>query len=312
LRRVQAVGRPEPTTMTRHTYWKLAMKVIDKFWEDSPFELAAALSFYTLLSLSPLVLIVVAAAGVVWSEASVRAQLLNQVRLLVGQSGAETVRTVLEGTVISGQSIGSIVVGIVTLLVGATTVFAQLQFSLNKVWDVKTPVKTVTRRGLLWSLIRTRLLSLTLILVVGFLLLVSLVVSAALAALQEYLMTGLPGGGALWQTANFVVSLLVISTLIAMVYRLLPDVRLAWRDVWVGAFTTSVLFGMGKFVIGLYLGHASIGSSYGAAGSLVVFLVWIYYSSLIMFFGAEITFIYAQHRRRRQVRPTEYAVAADR
>jgi membrane protein len=176
---------------------------------------------------------------------------------------------------------------------------------------VKTPVKTVTRRGLFWGLIRRRLLSLTLILVVGFLLLVSLVVSAGLAALQDYLVTGLPGGGTLWQTANFLISLLVISVLIAMVYRLLPDVRLDWRDVWVGALTTAVLFGVGKSVIGVYLGHASIGSSYGAAGSLVVFLVWVYYSSLIMFFGAEITFVYAQNRRRR-VRPTEYAVPADR
>jgi membrane protein len=297
--------------VTRHTYWKIAKESVGEFWEDSPFQLAAALSFYTLLSLSPLVLIVVAAAGLVWSEASVRAQLLNQIRELVGQAGAETVRTVLEGTTVSGRNIGSMVAGIVTLLVGATTVFAQLQSALNQIWDVKTPVKTVARRGLFWDLIRTRLLSLALILVVGFLLLVSLVVSAGLAALQDYLVTGLPGGGTLWQTANFLVSLLVISVLVAMVYRLLPDVRLDWHDVWVGALTTAVLFGVGKSVIGVYLGHASIGSSYGAAGSLVVFLVWIYYSSLIMFLGAEITFVYAQHRRRR-VRPTELAVPADR
>jgi membrane protein len=120
-----------------------------------------------------------------------------------------------------------------------------------------------------------------------------------------------PGGGALWQIVNLVVSLLAISVLIAMVYRFLPDVRLDWPDVWIGAVTTSVLFGVGKFLIGLYLGHASIGSSYGAAGSLVVFLVWVYYSSLIMFWGAEITAVYSRHRRRR-VRPTEHAVAADR
>jgi membrane protein len=297
--------------VTRRTFWKLAKEAVAEFWEDSPLQLAAALSFYTLLSLSPLVLIVVATAGLVWGEPSVRAELLTQIQELVGQAGAETIRMVLEGTTISGQSLGSMIVGIVTLLFGATTVFVQLQSSLNQIWDVKTAVKTVTRRGLFWSLIRTRLLSLTLILVVGFLLLVSLVVSTALAALQGYLSRAFPGGGALWQTANFLVSLLVISVLIAMVYRLLPDVRLNWRDVWVGAATTSVLFGVGKSVIGLYLGHASIGSSYGAAGSLVVFLVWVYYSSLIMFFGAEITFVYAQHRRRR-VRPTELAVTVDR
>jgi len=298
-------------TVTRHNYWKLATESVAEFWEDSPFQLAAALSFYTLLSLSPLVLIVVAAAGLVWSEQSVRAELLNQIEELVGQAGAETVHMVLVGTSISGKSMGSMIVGIVTLLFGATTVFAQLQSSLNQIWDVKIAVKTVTRRGLFWSLIRTRLLSLTLILVVGFLLLVSLVVSAALAALQDYLSRSLPGGGTLWQTANFLVSLLVFSVLIAMVYRLLPDVRLDWRDVWVGAVITSMLFGVGKSLIGLYLGHASIGSSYGAAGALVVFLVWVYYSSLIMFLGAEITFVYAQHHRRR-VHPTEYAVTADR
>jgi membrane protein len=295
----------------RRKYWQLAKKSVDEFFEDSPFQLAAALSFYTVLSLSPLVLIVVAAAGLVWGEQPVRSELLNQIRELTGDAGAETVRTVLESTTISGQSIGSMILGIITLLFGATTVFAQLQSSLNQIWDVKTAVKTVTRRGLLWSLIRTRLLSLTLVLAVGFLLLVSLVVSAALAAFQAYLSRAFPGGGTLWQILNFLVSLLVISVLIAMVYRVLPDVRLDWPDVWVGAVTTSLLFGVGKFLIGLYLGRASIGSSYGAAGSLVVFLVWVYYSSLIMFFGAEITFVYAQDRRNR-VRPTELAVVADR
>jgi membrane protein len=300
-----------PDAVMRRKYWQLARKSVDEFFEDSPFQLAAALSFYTVLSLSPLVLIVVAAAGLVWGEQPVRSELLNQIRELTGDAGAETVRTVLESTTISGQSIGSMILGIITLLFGATTVFAQLQSSLNQIWDVKTAVKTVTRRGLLWSLIRTRLLSLTLVLAVGFLLLVSLVVSAALAAFQAYLSRAFPGGGTLWQILNFLVSLLVISVLIAMVYRVLPDVRLDWPDVWVGAITTSLLFGVGKFLIGLYLGRASIGSSYGAAGSLVVFLVWVYYSSLIMFFGAEITFVYAQDRRKR-VRPTELAVVADR
>ena len=192
-----------------------------------------------MLSLSPLVLIVVAAAGLVLGDQPVRTELLSQIRALVGEAGAETVRTVLESTTIRGQSLGSMIVGIITLLFGATTVFTQLQSSLNQIWDVKTAVKTVTRRGLLWSLIRTRLLSLTLVLVVGFLLLVSLVVSAVLAAFQGYLSRVFPGVGTLWQIANLVVSLLVISVLIAMVYRLLPDVRLDWPDVWVGAATTS-------------------------------------------------------------------------
>lgn len=300
-----------PITLISRNYWKLGKESVDKFWEDSPFQLSAALSFYTVLSLSPLVLIVVAAAGLVWGEQPVRSELLNQIQDLIGHAGAETVRTILESSTLSGQSVASMTAGVITLLFGATTVFAQLQSSLNQIWGVKTAVNTVTRRGLLWSLIRTRLLSLALVLAVGFLLLVSLVVSATLAALQGYLSRTFPAGGALWQVLNFLIALLVISILIAMVYRVLPDVRLDWPDVWVGAIITSILFGVGKSLIGLYLGHASIGSSYGAAGSLVVFLVWIYYSSLIMFFGAEITFVYAQHRRRR-VRPTEHAVIADR
>ena len=292
-------------------YWRFIEETVTEFLEDSPFQLAAALSFYTLLSLSPLILIVVAAAGLVWGQQPVRTQLLNQIQQLVGEAGADTVRTVLEHTTISDHGVWSMIVGIATLLFGATTVFAQLQSSLNQIWDVKTAVETVTRHGLLWSLVRTRLLSLTLVLAVGFLLLVSLVVSAALAALHGYLSQSFPGGAILWEILNLLVSLLVIALLVAMVYRVLPDVRLDWPDVWVGAATTSILFGAGKFLIGLYLGHASLGSSYGAAGSLVVFLVWVYYSSLIMFFGAEITFVYAR-RRRRQVPPTELAVPAER
>jgi membrane protein len=140
---------------------------------------------------------------------------------------------------------------------------------------------------------------------------VSLMMSASLSALHSYLSRSLPGGAVLWEVVNFLVSLGVIALLVGMIYRVLPDVRLDWPDVWVGAVTTSILFGVGKFLIGLYLGHASIGSSYGAAGSLVVFLVWVYYSSLIMFFGAEITFVYARHRRKR-VRPTEHAVVVPR
>jgi membrane protein len=298
--------------MIPRTLWTLGEEAVIKFFDDSPFQFSAALSFYTVLSLSPLVLIVVAAAGLVWGEQPVRSELVSQIGDLIGQDGADTVRTVLERTTLAKQSIASVIFGVITLLFGATTVFAQLQSSLNQIWGVKTAaVGTVTRRKVLWSLIRTRLLSLALVLVVGFLLLVSLLVSALLAAFHDYLSRIFPGAGMLWELVNFLVSLLVITILIAMVYRVLPDVRLAWPDVWIGAVTTSVLFGVGKLLIGLYLGHASIGSSYGAAGSLVVFLVWVYYSSLIMFFGAEITFVYAQHRRRR-ISPAEHAVRASR
>ncbi len=291
------------------TPWRLTKELVVKFFDDSPFEMSAALSFYTVLSLSPLLLIVVAAAGLVWGEEPVRAEILSQMRALVGAEGAEVVSTVLAHSALSGHSGSSIVIGIVTLLFGATTVFAQLQSALNRIWNVQTSVDATNRPTLLWSLIRTRLVALALVFALGFLLLVSLVVSAGLSALHGYLSRAFHGGALLWQGVNFLVSLIVISFLIAMVYRVLPDVRLGPADVWSGALVTAILFSIGKFLIGLYLGQASIGSAYGAAGSLVVFLLWIYYSSLIMFLGAEITAVYARHRRR--VRPEEFARPAD-
>ncbi len=277
-----------------------------KFLGDSPFEMAAALSFYTVLSLSPLVLIVVSAAGLVWAEASVRAEILNQMGALIGPAGADAVRTVLDHSAFSAHTAMSMAMGIITLLFGATTVFAELQSALNRIWSVETSPQATVRPALLWSLVRTRLLALALIFVVGFLLLVSLVVSAGLAALHGYLARALPGGALVWEAVNFLVSLAVISFLIAMVYRVLPDVRLGWGDVWGGAVVTAILFGIGKLLIGLYLGQTSVASAYGAAGSLVVLLLWVYYSSLIMFLGAEITAVHARHRHR--VRPAKYAV----
>jgi membrane protein len=286
--------------------WGLARDSVAKFLDDSPFEMAAALSFYTMLSLSPLLLIVVSAAGLVWGEDSVRAQILTQMRELIGTAGAGAVRTVLDRSAFTGHTVTSMVIGVLTLIFGATTVFVELQSALNRIWKVETSPQATTRPALLWSLVRTRLLALALIFVVGFLLLVSLVVSAGLAALHDYLARSFERGAIVWEVVNFLVSLAVIALLIAMVYRVLPDVRLAWGDVWGGALVTAALFSIGKFLIGLYLGQTSVASAYGAAGSLVVLLLWVYYSSLIMFLGAEITAVHARHRHR--VRPAEFAV----
>jgi membrane protein len=281
----------------------IAKRSVQEFLDESPFQLAAALSFYTLLSLSPLVLVVVGAAGLVWSEDAVRAQLLLQIEQLVGRAGAETIRGVLDAAVDPGGSARSVALGIATLLVGATTVFGQLQSALNQIWNVKA----APTQGMVWGLIRTRLLSLALILVLGFLLLVSLVMSAVLAVLQRYLARALPGGGEMWQVVNFAISLAVIAILIATIFKVLPDVSIDWHDVWFGAGVTSILFSIGKYLIGLYLGQASFASSYGAAGSLVVFLVWIYYTSLIILYGAQLTQTYARHRGT-SIRPAPYAV----
>jgi membrane protein len=288
--------------MPLRALWSLARETVTDFLGESPFQVAAALSFYTLLSLSPLVLIVVGIAGLVWGEAVAREQLLDQVTQLVGPAGTETIRTVLTHAAERGRSVTSIVIGLVTLLLGATTVFAQLQTALNHMWNVRT----APTRHAFWSLVRTRLLSLALVLVLGFLLLVSLLISAALAALEAYLVRAVPGVDLGWHALNLVLSLAIIALLVAMIFKFLPDVRIRWAWAWFGGFVTSALLGIGKYLIGLYLGQASVASSYGAAGSLVVFLVWIYYSSLIFLLGAELTQVYAR-RRGVAIEPAAYA-----
>lgn len=271
--------------------WSVARDAVAEFLDASPLQLAGALSFFTLLSLSPLVLVVVGVAGLVWQEDAVRAQLLAQMEQLIGPAGAEMVSTVLTNTADPGRGALSVAIGIATLLVGATTVFAQLQAALKRIWHVET----APTHSAVWSLIRSRLLSLALVLLLGLLLLVSLAASAVLAALHAYL-ASTPGGGGLWRVVEFMVSLTAIAIMIAVIFKVLPDVRIAWPDVWFGAVVTSLLFGVGKFLIGLYLGYASVASSYGAAGSVVVFLLWVYYSSLIILFGAQLTRSYARPR----------------
>jgi membrane protein len=298
---IASAAAPESTSRARAA-WSLARDTVTAFLDESPFQQAAALSFYTLLSLSPLVLIVVGVTGLVWSEAAVREQLLNQIAQLVGPAGAETIGTVLKHAAERGQSITSIVVGFATLLVGATTVFAQLQAALNHMWNVRA----APAQHAVWNLLRTRLLSLALVLTLGFLLLVSLFVSTILAAIEACLSRVAPGATLVWQWFNFGVSLVVIALLVATIFKVLPDVRIRWAHAWFGGFVTSALLGIGKFLIGLYLGQTSLASSYGAAGSLVVFMVWIYYSALIFLLGAELTQMYARHRGA-PIEPAAYA-----
>lgn len=287
--------------------WAFAREAVEGFLDESPFQLAGALSFYTLLSLSPLVLVVVGLTGLVWSEEMVRAQLLAEIERLVGPAGAETVGTILAHAVDRGRSIDQVLVGFASLLVGATTVFGQLQAALNQIWSVKA----APAGHAVWSFIRTRLLSLALVLVLGFLLLVSLLIAAALTALHDYLAHLVPQGASVWRALNLVVTLAVVTLLIALIFKYLPDVRLGWRYVWFGAVVTSSLFGAGRLLIGLYLGHAGIASSYGAAGSLVVFLLWVYYSSLILLFGAKLTELHAR-RRGAAIESAPHAVAVVR
>ncbi len=268
-------------------------EIVRAYWADRPMELAAALSYYTLLSLAPLVLLTVALAGLAFERAAVEGKIVTEIRGLVGDEGAEVVQTVLRNANNPEKGALSVVVGIVVLFVGATTVFVQLQEALNRIWKVNV---NSHERGIS-SFIKDRLLSLAMVLAVGFLLLVSLVVSAALTAIGDSARGTVGDAPTLLRALNTLVSLVVITVLFALILKILPDAQVTWRDVWFGATTTSVLFTLGKSVIGLYLGRAGVGSAYGAAGSLVVLTVWVYYASMIVFFGAELTYIRSRRRR---------------
>ncbi len=264
-----------------------------QFVADKCPQLGAALSFYVVLSLAPLLLVVAGIAGLVFGEAAARGELVNQFRDLMGSEGA----AVAETTLASGKSktggVLSTVIGVVILLVGSTGVFAELQGALNAVWNVperKTTGQSVWRS--VWVQVRGRLLSFSMVCGLAFLLLVSLVVSALLSGLKGWLgdQFGLTTSLGL---INFLISLVLSTLLFAVIFKVLPDAKVGWRSVWVGAIATAALFNLGKLLIGLYLGQAAVGSAFGAAGSLVVLIVWVYYSTQLMLLGAEFTQVFA-------------------
>jgi len=277
------------------------VEAFKSFVDAEPFRLAAALSYYSLLSTAPLLLIVIATAGFFFGEGAVREEIIDQVRKLTGEEGATLVRTVIANAEKLEQDAVSIILGGGLMLFGATTVFVQLQGALNQVWRVEAAPQNA-----LLGFLRHRLLSFALILSLGFLMMVSLIASAILAALQGYLDTlGFATVG-WWRFVNMAASFAFATVLIALIFKYLPDAVIEWRNVWFGALITSVLLAVGRYAIGLYLGQASIGSVFGAAGSVVVFMVWIYYAALIFFFGAEITRVVARVRGER-VRPSDHA-----
>lgn len=277
-------GRPK-------AIWDVTKAAATGFSEDKLPTLGAALAYSTIFSIAPLLIISIAVAGWVFGPEASTGEIYRTVSGLIGDKGAQSIQDMVESAS-KNPDTGTFatVAGIVILLAGATGVFGQLQDSLNLIWRVQAvPGRSVS------TILRQRLLSLSMVMVIAFLLLTSLVVSAVLAALGKYLNGYLPVGAGMWEAVNFVFSFLVITMLFAAIYKVLPDVHLAWGDVWRGALITSLLFTLGKFLIGLYLGRSSVASSYGAAGSLVVVLMWVYYSSVILFFGAEITRAYVRH-----------------
>lgn len=276
--------------MTFRAIGQVVKEAGKKFLDDRGPRLGAALAFYTALSLSPLLLAVVAIAGLVFGQEAARGEIVEQLRDTVGHEAATVIEQLVAKSASTSHGVIAAVVAFVVLFFGASGVFAELQSALNTIWRVpgRKPA------GGIWALVKGRLLSFALVCGTAFLLLVSLVVSAVLSAVNRTVTGWMPGMDVLAEVANFVLTLGLLVLLFAMIFQWLPETDLAWSDVWVGSAITAVLFSLGKYLIGLYLGQAAVGSAYGAAGAFVVLLVWIYYSTQIVLFGAELTFIYAQ------------------
>jgi membrane protein len=272
-------------------WWQLLKKTFSKWTEDHAQTLGASLAFYTIFSLAPLLLIVIAIAGLVFGQEAAQGQIIVQIQGLIGENSAKSIQSMIEEARKPAAGLIATVAAVVMLLLGATAVFAQLQESLNIIWKVKEK----PGEGI-WKMIKNRFISLLAVLGTGFLLLISLVISAGLSAIGTTLEHVLPFPEFLLQIINFIVSFAIITLLFAMIYKLLPDLSIQWNDVWIGAIITSLLFTIGKFFIGLYLGKSDVGLAYGAAGSFVVILIWVYYASQIFLFGAEFTAVYAEVR----------------
>ena len=272
--------------MSYKTIWSLLHQTVSDWNAHEAPRLGAALAFYTILSLAPLVILVVAIAALVFGHSTAQSQLLGQVESMIGRQGSEAVKGMIEHAQEPASGAFASIIGVITLLFGASGVFGELQDALNKMWNVKP-----RDEGGVWTTIKQRFFSFGMVLAVGFLLLVSLAISAALSAFGKFFSGLLPMPEFVLGAVNFVVSLAGVTVLFALIFRYVPEMKVPWREVWIGATATAVLFTIGKLLIGLYLGKAAVGSAYGAAGSLVVVIVWVYYSAIIFFFGAEFTHV---------------------
>lgn len=285
------------------SWWKSLREVMSNWKVHRCSTQSAALAFYTVFSLAPILVVVISLAGAVWGEEAVRGQIVEEFEGLMGREPALLVQEVVESAAPQSDGRMGAIVGMITLILGATAIFGQLQDALNTVWAVAPKPKAG-----LTTLLRKRIHSFTLVIGIGFLLLVSLILSAGLTGLSRYLEGSLDVPVDFLQIANVVISIAVITLLFAMIYRLLPDVKITLREVWVGSLLTSLLFVAGKTVISFYLGRVSVASAYGAAGSLVVILLWVYYSALIFFFGAEVTRVHGRQFRASRSEPEEGAI----
>ncbi len=283
--------------------FKLLSGAFNGFLDDKGLKLGASLAYYTVFSLAPLLLLLISIAGAIYGKDAINNKIFGEINGLVGNDAAKQIQDMIKNVSLSGKTTSAVVIGGITLLFGATSVFAEIQDSINMIWKVKAKPK----RGWL-KLIQDRLLSSSLIVALGFLLIVSLVVNGMVLALSDILTRFLPGITIIFvQAINLVISFLVITVLFGVIFKVLPDVKIGWKDVRSGALFTAVLFMIGRLLIGLYISTTGAGSTYGAAGSLIVILVWVYYTAAILYFGAEFTQVYAEHKGVK-IEPANYAV----
>ena len=275
--------------MKLRSSWQFCRRVVVQWVNNEPFELAAALSYYTLFSLTPVLVIAIGIAGIAFGHETAQQQILETIQDLIGPEGTEAVQLMIQN-VSSRPETGRIstLLGFVVLFFGAGGVVAELQSALDKIWEV-----TPRPSSALWGFLRQRFISFAMVLAIGFLLLISLIASAILTSLTELLGQFVGATAVIIYVLDIVVSFFFVTLLFAMIYKFVPDARIQWRDVTIGSALTAFLFTIGKFCIGLYLGTSGITSVYGAAGSLITILLWVYYSSLIFFFGAQFTRTYA-------------------
>jgi membrane protein len=282
---------------------RLLLEALKGWWNDNVPRLGASLSFYTIFALAPVLLVVIAIAGAAFGEEAVRGRVVGELEELTGRSSAMIIQQLLARAADQEAGVVASVVGGVTFLLTSTGAFLELQAALNQIWGVKAqPTANVI------SFLRQRFVSFGLVVGIGFLLLVSLAVSTGLSAAEEWMTGRMPESAVAMQAASTLLSFAVITVLFTLLYKVLPDVKLAWRDVWVGGAVTALLFSVGKYLIGLYLGSSAPASSYAAAGSFLVFLLWVYYSSQIVLLGAEFTRVWAE-RTTGQVESVEHATS---
>jgi membrane protein len=285
------------------TSWDVLKQTVKNFFQDDSFSYASSIAFYTIFSLPAILIISLSIGATVYERDIVQKELINQVGRLIGKESAADIEQILINAALDSTGTFAKIVGIATLIFSATTVFISLQTSLNKIWGIKPK----PRRGIVKYII-DRLLSLAMVISIGFLLLVSLVIDTTLMIVQNGLSRVLAGWTLYVINAfNVVISLALITLIFAMMFKVLPDAKIRWRDVWVGSLITTALFTMGKYLIGFYLGNSAVNSAYGAAGSLVIILIWVYYSTVIFLFGAELTSVYAE-KTGSEIKPYHHAV----